>query len=224
MSDKILNRLEIIGRDDQVQSVRKFINGKPANDGSERFMDFNKIVKMSDELGVDITRSGDLAQLLLFGEGDLKGVISFEEAQAEFRELNSNDRINGMGFSLRYHYNEKAFGHRTWETWCYENWGTKWNAWEQVSVSKNVLIFTTANFDVHGLIEKLSSRFPKIEFKYSWDDGSEDKNCIIRKGEIKSSNFDIEKFKNTPRVPPELAFKKAFQKQGYKYESRFIDG
>ena len=50
MCDNAFNKLEIIGTDDQVKQVREFLKGKPYEDGSECYIDFNNIVKMPEEV------------------------------------------------------------------------------------------------------------------------------------------------------------------------------
>lgn len=228
MSDKILNRLEIIGSDEQVKSVLEYIKGNPARNGSERFIDFNKIVEMPVLLGVDVTGLGNLGQLLLSGTGDLIEYLSIEKAQLEFLNLKIEDRCSALFLGMRYKDNLVEYGHRAWDTWGYENWGTKWNAWEQFLSANNVVAFTTANFDVHGLIQKLSTIFPDIEFRYSWDDISNEWNCIIQNGVIKSSDFDVDELEKSYTEPVEFGFFRAFlnSQQGKfcNYESPFIDG
>lgn len=52
MYKEIFNKLLIIGSDDEVKQVREFLKGEPDYDGSERHIDFNKIIQMPDELYV----------------------------------------------------------------------------------------------------------------------------------------------------------------------------
>ena len=44
MSDMTFNKLEIIGDVSQISEVRSFLQGSPFEDGSERYIDFNKII------------------------------------------------------------------------------------------------------------------------------------------------------------------------------------
>jgi len=52
MNKNNFNRLIILGSDDEVKQVREFLKGEPDYDGSERHIDFNKIIQMPDELYV----------------------------------------------------------------------------------------------------------------------------------------------------------------------------
>jgi len=44
MPNNIKNRLEIIGTENQVNEVLDFLRGELFDDGSEMFIDFNKII------------------------------------------------------------------------------------------------------------------------------------------------------------------------------------
>jgi len=110
MAEKVLNKLEIIGNDSQVSKVRNFLRGNPLKDGSEQYIDFNKIIPMPL-------------------------IIAPEEIIA----------------------------------WRWENWGNCWGACEQWLDLPNTIIFTTVFTSVLGLVKKLSSQFPDIEFKYGFD-------------------------------------------------------
>jgi len=50
MSERIFNQIEIIGNDDQVKQIREFLKGGLDEDGLERYIDFNNIVRMPEEL------------------------------------------------------------------------------------------------------------------------------------------------------------------------------
>ena len=50
MSVNVINRLAIIGSDDEVKQVFEYIKGEPDYDGMEMYIDFNKIVRMPDNM------------------------------------------------------------------------------------------------------------------------------------------------------------------------------
>lgn len=64
--------------------------------------------------------------------------------------------------------NIRKYGCPTWYEWCYDNWGTKWNAcdvyWGEYEVS-----FSTAWSPVTDLVKKLAEKFPSVEMEYYWD-------------------------------------------------------
>jgi hypothetical protein len=73
----------------------------------------------------------------------------------------------------------KQIGHRSWYTWCYENWGTKWNACraelaEDCAKEGHVEIrFDTAWAAPMPVIEKIFEMFPKLSFLFSWENEGE---------------------------------------------------
>lgn len=50
MNKEFFNRLAIIGSDDEVKQVYEYIKGEPDYDGSEMYIDFNKIIRMPHEV------------------------------------------------------------------------------------------------------------------------------------------------------------------------------
>lgn len=50
MSERIFNQIEIIGNDDRVKQIREFLNVGLDEDGLERYIDFNNLVRMPEEL------------------------------------------------------------------------------------------------------------------------------------------------------------------------------
>lgn len=50
MSETLFNRLEIIGSRKQVKQVRKFLKGESTEDGTNMFIDFNKIIPSPNQL------------------------------------------------------------------------------------------------------------------------------------------------------------------------------
>jgi hypothetical protein len=68
---------------------------------------------------------------------------------------------------------EMKYGHQNcWHTWCVNNWGTKWNAYNQPDnrTTHDTIYFTTAWNGVGELISKLAWIFPNVIFEYSYAD------------------------------------------------------
>lgn len=74
-----------------------------------------------------------------------------------------------------------------WYEWCCNNWGTKWNAYDQkdIRTKDNVIYFKTAWNNVLDLMQKLARIFPNIEFEYSYC--SEDYGCNLGKYVLKDT-------------------------------------
>ena len=70
-------------------------------------------------------------------------------------------------------------GHRSWYTWCTENWGTKWNARrpelaEDCAKDGYIEIrFDTAWAPPMPVLEKMFEMFPKLSFVCSWENEGE---------------------------------------------------
>lgn len=87
--------------------------------------------------------------------------------------------------------------------WCYENWGTKWNSYDNFDKrdSHDTIYFKTAWSNVLNLIKQLSARFPKVGLEYSYFDEDLGTNVgfyKIKSGEVFFMNI------------PELFTKEAF--------------
>lgn len=74
--------------------------------------------------------------------------------------------------NLSFEDEEKYGRENCWYGWSIDNWGTKWNAYQQsdLRTKENVLYFTTAWSCPIDLIKKLSWIFPEIELEIAWVD------------------------------------------------------
>lgn len=54
--------------------------------------------------------------------------------------------------------------------WCIQNWGTKWNAYDQYRLSENVIRFDTAWSAPRKIMDALAARFPDAFFKLEYCD------------------------------------------------------
>ena len=179
MANDINNKLEIIGSDEQVLEVREFLKGEE----SEIYIDFNKIIKMPDELRINDIWSGQIVHVLLFGALPLCRVKS-EEVMSAFLKLTDNEKKEGFDFALKYHSNIEKYGHWHWYGWSIANWGTKCNAYQQGFNSTNSLTFATAWSPVPGLILTLSEIFPDITLNYSCSDFYDSISFVFKNGEV----------------------------------------
>ena len=68
--------------------------------------------------------------------------------------------------------NMKEYGATTWYNWCISNWGSKWSAYDCVSVdpADGYMTFLTAWSSVPSIVQKISERFPDVRIHYSWAD------------------------------------------------------
>lgn len=166
---------------------------------NEMLFDFNKIIKRPESLSLVSGSLEDYAieyvelkeynlhldekdkleeQNKKFVESLTKKQI-FEDYSETYKKYNIN---NLYDLGKLYLENEKKYGTKTWYDWSIENWGTKWNAYDQmIKEGKTYIkfIFRTAwsmPMPIYKKLEKLGLDF---EVKYADEDyGS---NCEILK-------------------------------------------
>ena len=68
--------------------------------------------------------------------------------------------------------NIKEYGCTTWYEWRIENWGTKWDVYDDFKSNKTTMTFETAWSIPEPIFEKLSEEFPNefIEVKFADED------------------------------------------------------
>lgn len=158
MPNHITNRLTIIGTEEQVKQVREAIKGER----EEQFIDFNKIAPIPKELENTTSPTRIISQK------------EYDEQEKRIVEGNLTDNEKNFGLSrgltqkLADEY-KKKFGYADWYNWQIENWGTKWNAYEQVQI-ENVIEFQTAWSTPFALLVNLSLMFPEVTFEVRFAD------------------------------------------------------
>lgn len=158
MPNHITNRLTIIGTEEQVKQVTEAIKGER----EDQFIDFNKISPIPKELENTQSPSKIISQK------------EYDEQEKRIAEGNLTDNEKNFGLSrgltpeLANEYRKK-FGYADWYNWQIENWGTKWNAYEQVQV-ENVIEFQTAWSTPFALLVNLSRLFPEVTFEVRYAD------------------------------------------------------
>lgn len=80
-----------------------------------------------------------------------------------------------------YTSNVDKYGHATWYSWCIDNWGTKWGAYD-CSLSKDsktsaTLCFNTAWAAPNYVIDKLAQQNPRLAIHHEWADEDIGYNC-----------------------------------------------
>ena len=84
----------------------------------------------------------------------------------------------------------KEIGHRNWYTWCYANWGTKWNACRS-ELAENCLSdgyieirFDTAWAPPRPVLEKMFEMFPKLSFVCTWKNEGENERYSVERDAV----------------------------------------
>ena len=188
MPNHITNRLTIKGTPKQVLIVKEYIKDDELGIGT---IDFNKIEKMPEDLDVTIHISlQKAAEYALKDKLSENPVLAAWEREArescqsplEFDDNEWEQFINLLN-------NRRKYGAYYWYDWCIENWGTKWNAYEQPDKrnTDDTIYFQTAWSCPFPIIKKLSTIFPDIEFEIAWADENLGYNLgirIFKNGEI----------------------------------------
>lgn len=176
MPNHVINRLTIIGTDEQIKEVREFLKGEPFEDGTEQIIDFNKLKPMPEDLMIEATSFGDLGEGFLYGTGRIM-FLGKEEVDKRFLNLCYEERQRCIELGKIYHNNLQKYNARTWYDWSKEHWGTKWNAYSQRSENISTIWFNTAWTNVLDLMKTLSVRFPDVKLDYCWADQNPAYNC-----------------------------------------------
>ena len=167
-----------------------------------RFPDFNKIIKMPDDLNIS-EGPGQFAQALLFGTGS-RLFLGLPELLKRFKSLSHEERHKEVDLALKIQANKEAYGYESWYGWCRHNWGTKWNAYSCEKINNNVYQFETAWSGVPKLIKIIAEMHPEVEIVYEYSDECIGSNC--GKFELKGKIVNETKIESESKEAYELAF------------------
>lgn len=93
---------------------------------------------------------------------------------------------------LQYISNKVLYGHTTWYDWSCENWGTKWNSYDNEQVDADTILFSTAWSNPEPIMLKLSEMYPEATIEHWWADedmGSNDGRRVYRGGKIVEGDY-----------------------------------
>ena len=159
-------------------------------------LDFEKIIPMPESLNVV---SGTLEMMAVeaavrkavaaakqpFGP-QLIPSLSDVEYKKRLNHCNeTEDELCRLG--AQYIQNLILHGATTWYDWCIKNWGTKWNAYENVQIDPDTIMFETAWSAPEPVIAQLAKMYPDAEIEHWWadeDTGSNDGYAKYSGGEL----------------------------------------
>lgn len=180
--------------------------------GDKDCIDFNAIVEMPEILRADSSESflEDLAILFCggypireffgtpvnggieaFKRGDYGAAADHLKKQNLLRALLEtklagdldDDRFETL---IKYMRAYRKTGFCSWFEWSRANWGTKWNAYEQVRIDDRTIKFETAWSTPGKIWEKLSEMFPSNVLAIRWAD--EDFGCNTGAMRVQNGN------------------------------------
>lgn len=184
MANHVRNRLIIKADEKKIKEITDFLMGEPDDDGQPCYIDFNKIITMPAELKIESGSRGEMGEVILNKKGFYAGQ-PYEKVKEMFAKLSPEQQEESLKIARKYRSNRKKYGYTTWYDWRVENWGTKWNAFNQRKPASNEIWFETAWSCVIKLIGELGEKFPGVTFDYTWADENAGCNCgqiIINSG------------------------------------------
>lgn len=205
MPNHIVNQLIINTNNQRTQEVLSFLKGTPFEDGSLRYIDFNKIISKPKELDIEVSSRGDLGMNILRLRKSMCPSYNDLITLIRFQALPQDEQDRTLELGQKYLSNIAVYGAKNWCDWSIKFWGTQWNAYDQQFEAPNVLWFSTAWHSVTILIQRLSEKFPDVEFKYTYAD--EDTGNNTGTGTFKGGIPDMFFPDNGSQAAFELAFK-----------------
>lgn len=156
MPNHVTNRLTIIGSETDVAIVMAEISN------GDLFIDFNKIAPMPNELR-EVTSPVRIIS---------KEEFDKQEERIDNDDLTEVEKKFGVSRGITKEISDEyiaRFGTDNWYDWSLANWGTKWNAYDQYC-DGNEIEFLTAWGTPYRLIERLSKKYPNVEFNVKYAD------------------------------------------------------
>ena len=216
MPNHITNRLSIIGTEEQVAQVRAEIRGEEA----DRFIDFHKIAPIPKEL------EGTVSPMRIVSQEE----YDIQEKKIATNDLTENEKNWGISRSLTQaladEYKAK-FGHCDWYGWQTDNWGTKWNAYDQYSDDDNVIEFNTAWSTPYNLLVNLSKKYPQVTFEVEYADEDFGYNVgryVLLNGEVTEENIPDGGSQEAIEMAMDIKGDDEFYLEGYLIDDAEEDG
>lgn len=159
MPNHVKNILSIDGEINLVKSCLNNIKGRKDN----QLIDFNKITPLPSKL------EGTRSPSKIISEKEYQE----QEERIKRGELTEIEKNYGLSRGITKAIQDeliKEFGCDNWYDWSLENWGTKWNAYDQEIISPNSFSFFTAWGSPNKIIETLSLNYPSLIFRIDFAD------------------------------------------------------
>ena len=193
-------------------------------EGGRMRFDFNKVIPMPESLDVESGSINDEAIIYYVTDKCTLPLRAISKPDKELVEKKINNRFSKGSWAEEifmrvlekthaaptswkeelykkgetYVANIRKYGHATWYEWCYENWGTKWNAGSNEQENDDTIIFETAWSNPEPVMLKLSEMYPEAAIEHWWADedmGSNDGYRIYQGGEVIEGDY-CESFSN----------------------------
>jgi hypothetical protein len=181
MPNHITNILTIKGEHSEIEKCLKAISSE-----ENEIIDFNMIVPRPKSL--DITSGSNVDNAMAIIKNDDKHFRSMLDypwvKQEGLRTIEQvKEHIKGNLSEKDYEEGKTAienlenYGCKDWYSWSIQNWGTKWNAYDQIEVGFGTIQFDTAWSTPFPVVQKLARMFPELDFEVKFADEDLGSNC-----------------------------------------------
>lgn len=158
--------------------------------GSKPYFDFNKIIPMPESLNIESSTRQDLAidmvlrklniysySILVSMKDDMTEPITklykrMDESTFQQRRSYCKDMTDEqlLEFGIQLLTNKMRYGAKDWYDWSWNNWGTKWNSYDNRidECDPNEIGFNTAWGAPHEVIQKLAEMYPRAIIQHWW--------------------------------------------------------
>jgi Ferredoxin-like domain in Api92-like protein len=172
-------KFNVSGSTDDLARFREAVRG--SNDCQETLFDFNRLIPMPPELGHVVNDLGTAYEVYY---GDAEAMLEYSwvkelgiETIEKLREHFDAD-LKRRAIADQYKANIEKYGVPTWYEWCWDHWGTKWNACSaEVADNEDGRLhvrFDTAWCFPLPIFEKLVAEFPTLTFEGSAEEPDTD--------------------------------------------------
>lgn len=150
-------------------------------DGDIKCFDFNKLIPMPESLDMDSPESLAIeAVMRKLSEHRFSGTNYKQMSDADYIKRTrclDLDEQKLLKDGLQYITNKVLYGATHWYDWRIDNWGTKWNAYDNKMIGDDTIKFETAWSAPEPVMLKLSESYPGIRIEHWWADEDLGNNC-----------------------------------------------
>ena len=148
-------------------------------------VDFNKLIPMPKELNIEsgaytYYETDTLKDVILKCLRERVGLKEMPNEQF-IEVLFKNEHFRNI---IKGYHNTLKYGSKDWYDWCYNMWGTKWNAHDS-EIGEDFIAFQTAWGEPYGIYAELGKH---IDFKVKYED-----ECL-------GCNFGAYEYKNGKKI------------------------
>lgn len=172
MPNHVTNVLEFECSEERMREIGDYLRGN--KDDPFGTVDFNTLIPMPESLNIEAGSRGEEGYRAYKEFIDKAWELDDDNVkilEAQYKER-FKDSPETWALGKRYYENKQNHGATNWYDWCWDHWGTKWNAYDCATLEPGdkTLIFTTAWSSVPPVVEAISAKFPEVPIRYGWAD------------------------------------------------------